>query len=143
MPRTLTLLLLSLAVAVGPASSAQRTKCRLSYDLEGWSAFYKVANGSGRITCSNGQAADVTIETRGGGISFGTTKVIGGKGVFSQVNDIRDLYGSYGEAVAHAGAGESAAARFMVKGNVNLSLHGTGQGISVGIAFGSFKIKPR
>ena len=31
--------------------------------------------------------------------------------------------------------------RVMMKGNVNLS--GTGQGINLGIAFGSFRIEPR
>ena len=42
-----------------------------------------------------------------------------------------------------AGAGGSVDARVLVKGNVNLSLAGTGQGINLGIAFGSFRIVPR
>ena len=33
--------------------------------------------------------------------------------------------------------------RVMMKGDVNLSLSGTGQGINLGIAFGRFRIEPR
>ncbi len=101
-----------LALGASSTASAAMTQCRLTYDLEGWSAFYKTSKGSGRITCSNGQSASVRIQTHGGGVSFGTNQVVGGKGVFSSVVDISDLYGGYAEAVAHAGAGRSVAARF-------------------------------
>ena len=37
----------------------------------------------------------------------------------------------------------TAAARAMAKGDVNLLLAGTGQGLSLGFAFGAFKIQPR
>ena len=87
--------------------------------------------------------ADVSIVTHGGGVTFGTHKVIDGKGIFSAVRDISDLYGGYAEASAHAGAGAAVDARAMMKGNVNLSLSGTGQGINVGLAFGRFGIKPK
>ena len=132
-----------LALGASSTASAARTECRLTYDLEGWSVFYKTSKGSGRITCSNGQSANVRIQTHGGGFSFGTNQVIGGKGVFSSVVNISDLYGGYAEAGAHAGAGRSVAARFMLKGNVNLSLYGSGQGVSLGFAFGGFRIEPR
>ena len=126
-----------------PAASAERIKCRLTYSLEGWSLLYKYSEGSGRIRCSNGQTADVRIVTHGGGITFGRHEVDDGKGVFSAVRDIDDLYGSYAEIDAHAGAGRSADARALVKGNVSLSLAGTGQGLSLGIAVGGFTIAPR
>ena len=126
-----------------PAASAEMIKCKLTYNLKGWSILYKYAKGSGRITCSNGQKADVAIVTHGGGISFGTHEVIEGKGTFSAVRDIVELYGGYVEATAHAGAGASADARGMMKGNVNLSMSGTGQGINLGFAFGSFSIEPK
>src|SRR5262245_2487966 len=126
-----------------PAESAEQIKCRLSYSLEGWSFFYKQAHGTGRITCSNGQASQVQIVAHGGGPTIGTQKVTDGKGVFSAVANIQELYGAYAEADAHAGAGASADARVLVKGNVSLSLAGTGQGVSLGVAFGSFRIAPR
>jgi hypothetical protein len=127
----------------GPVASAQLTKCRISYDLKGWSVFYKTSKGTGRITCTNGQSANVSLSAHGGGVTFGTFKVIGGKGAFSSVRDIVDLYGTYVEATAHAGAGGSTDARAMAKGEVNLSLVGTGQGVSLGVAFGGFTIQPR
>jgi len=125
-----------------PVASAGMTSCRLKFDLEGWSIIYKYAKGSGRITCSNGQAADVRIVTHGGGATLGTHKVIGGRGKFSSVADIKDLYGGYAEADVHAGAGGAATARVMMKSNVNLTLAATGQGINLGVAFGSFRIEP-
>lgn len=127
----------------GPVASAQLTKCRISYDLEGWSVFYKTSEGTGRITCTGGQSANVRLSARGGGVTFGTFSVTGGTGTFSGVRDISDLYGRYVEAAAHVGAGGSTDARTMAKGDVNLSLAGTGQGVNVGFAFGAFTIQPR
>ncbi len=127
----------------GPVASAQLAKCRISYDLKGWSVFYKTSKGTGRITCTNGQSADVRLRAHGGGVTFGTIEVIGGKGRFSSVRDIADLYGTYVEATAHAGAGGSTDARAMMKGEVSLSLAGTGQGVNLGVAFGGFTIQPR
>ena len=127
----------------GPAVSAEMTQCHLSYDIEGWSILYKTSRGQGRITCKNGQSADVKIVTHGGGATLGRIRVVDGGGSFSSVEDISDLYGSYAEATVHAGVGAAADARVMMKGNVNLSLSGTGQGINLGLAFGSFRIEPR
>lgn len=145
MTRFVSQLLVVCAVVVfgGATSAFAMTKCRMTYDLKGWSAIYKTSRGTGHITCSNGQEATVDIVTHGGGVTFGTSKVIGGKGDFSEVEDISGVYGSYGEATVHAGAGASANARVMFKGNVSLALSGVGQGINFGIAFGSFKITPR
>lgn len=126
-----------------PAESAELIKCRLSYSLEGWSFIYKHARGTGRITCSNGTTSQVRIVTQGGGPTIGSQRVTDGKGVFSAVRDIEELYGTYAEADAHAGAGGSVDARVLVKGNVSLSLRGTGQGLNIGVAFGSFQIAPR
>jgi hypothetical protein len=69
--------------------------------------------------------------------------VIDGKGKFSSVPDIADLYGTYVEVTVHAGAGGSTDARAMAKGEVSLSLAGTGQGVNLGVAFGGFTIQPR
>jgi hypothetical protein len=131
------------ALLLSAPASAEMTKCRMKYDLDGWSFIYRYAQGSGHITCSNGQSANVRITAHGGGPTLGTEKVIGGTGIFSQVSDISQLYGTYAEAAVHAGAGGSADARAMMKGNVNLSLSGLGQGINLGVAFGAFDISPR
>ncbi len=127
----------------GPVASAQSTKCQISYDLKGWSVFYKTSKGAGRITCTNGQSANVSLSAHGGGVTFGKFKVIDGKGSFSGVRDIAELYGTYVEAAAHAGAGGSTDARVMAKGEVSLSLVGTGQGVNLGVSFGGFTIQPR
>jgi len=126
-----------------PAGSAEMIKCRLKFGLEGWSFIYKYTKGEGTISCSNGSSAAVRITTNGGGLSVGSHKVIDGVGAFSQVESLDDLYGTYVELDAHAGAGGAADARAMMKNNVSLSLAGLGQGINLGITLGAFNISPR
>jgi hypothetical protein len=116
--------------------------CDMSFSLKGWSAFYKTAKGEGTITCSNGQSAKVRLKAKGGGISFGKSEILDGRGDFSAVFDIGELYGSYAQSEAHAGAGKEAGAQALTKGGVNLSLSGTGRGVSIGFAFGRFTIEP-
>jgi hypothetical protein len=135
--------MITCVLLAGPAAATQLAKCKISYDLESWSVFYKTSKGTGRITCTNGQSANVGLSARGGGVTFGTFEVIGGKGTFSGVRDIANLYGTYVEATAHAGAGGSTDARVMVKGEASLFLAGKGQGVNLGIAFGGFTIQPR
>lgn len=131
------------ALLLALPASAQTVKCELRYDMTGWSFFYRFGEGSGRISCTNGQRADVSVRAHGGGVSFGGQKVIGGKGSFSAVHAIDELYGTYFDMGAHAGAGRSVDARVMMKGTGNLSLSATGQGINLGFAFGGFSIRPR
>jgi hypothetical protein len=124
-----------------PASGAE-TNCTMTFDLQGWSAFYKTASGSGRITCDDGQTAKVAINATGGGLTVGKSKVSDGHGKFSPVSGIADLYGAYAMAEAHAGMGPSSSAQAMTKGTVSLELTGKGQGVDVGFAFGKFTISP-
>jgi len=137
------LIVCALLVFGGAMSAFAMTKCHMKYDLKGWSVLYKTARGTGHISCSNGQEANVNIVTHGGGLTFGRSKVVGGKGTFSEVEDLKGVYGTYGEANAHAGAGASTDARVMFKDNVSLRLTGAGQGVNLGFALGSFKITPR
>ena len=38
-----------------PASEALAlTKCRMNFELRGWSFFYRNSNGTGTVTCANG-----------------------------------------------------------------------------------------
>jgi len=111
----------------------------MEFDLEGWSAFYKTASGSGTIRCDNGQSAKVKLSSRGGGFTFGRSQ-IEGTGTFSEVDVIDELFGAYASATAHAGAGKSTGAQVVTKGTVSLALSGKGRGVDVGFAFGNLTI---
>lgn len=124
---------------------AKPTRCHLTYDVKGWSIFYKVARGAGQIKCADGQTANVSIVAHGGGISLGTEDVKRGRGRFSGTERIADLYGTYIEINSHAGVGADASvdARAMFKGSKRLSLTGRGSGFNLGFAIGGFTIKAR
>ncbi|HVR95757.1 MAG TPA: hypothetical protein VMW27_04035 [Thermoanaerobaculia bacterium] len=136
--------LLTLALAFGSAASARATThCQMSFDLKGWSIFYKVAKGTGTITCDNGQKANVTIEAKGGGLTAGRSQVRDGIGKFSEVDGINELFGSYVNASARAGAVKSVEAQALTKGEVSLALTGKGTGFELGVSFGKFTISRR
>jgi hypothetical protein len=128
------------ATAVFAADPAASVKCEMTFTMKGWSAFYKRASGTGRISCSNGQSANVKLEARGGGLTAGKSSIENGQGEFSAVKDISEVFGSYVAAEAHAGAVKSSGARAMTKGEVSLGLSGTGRGWDLGVSFGKFKI---
>ncbi|MCJ7452045.1 MAG: hypothetical protein MUO39_06155 [Steroidobacteraceae bacterium] len=122
------------------ATAGGDVACQLSFQLSGWSVFYKESSGSGTIKCSNGQSMAVKLEAKGGGLTFGKSTIDDGRGEFSGVSDISELIGSYASAEAHAGAVKSAKAQVVTKGEVSLALSGTGRGWDVGVAFGNFII---
>jgi hypothetical protein len=105
--------------------------------------FYKTSSGTGMVTCDNGQRLAVKISAKGGGISFGKSRIENGTGEFSGVDDIRDVLGTYATAEAHAGAVKSSKAQVMTKGEVSLALAGTGKGWDLGFAFGKFVLEAR
>ncbi len=141
LPRLLQLVFAgALACAALPAAAAGAADCELRFNLSGWSAFYKTGSGAGTVTCDNGQSMPVKIRTKGGGITFGKTNIVDGHGEFSGVSRIDEVLGTYATAEAHAGAGKSAKAQVMTKGDVSLALAGKGEGWDVGIAFGKFVI---
>jgi hypothetical protein len=117
-------------------------ECAMTFDLKSWSAFYKSSKGDGTITCDNGQTANVKIVAKGGGITFGKSDVIDGTGYFTGARRINELFGSYAQSEVHAGAGKSAAAQALTKGEISLVLSGTGRGVDLGFAFGKFTIGP-
>lgn len=130
------------AIALLVAAPARaETHCDLVFHLEGWSAFYKTARGSGRVVCDNGQVRRVAIRVTGGGLTFGRS-AIHGRGDFSPVADIREIYGDYANAEAHAGMVRSGAAQVVTKGTVSLAFAGKGRGVDLGFAFGKFTIAP-
>ena len=117
-------------------------ECTMNFDLKSWSAFYKSSKGDGTISCDNGQTAKVLIRAKGGGITFGKSDVINGTGNFTGVRRMNELFGSYAQSEVHAGAGKSAAAQALTKGEISLALSGTGHGVDLGFAFGKFTITP-
>jgi hypothetical protein len=128
-----------MTASVQPVYSA--TSCTMEFSLSGWSAFYETASGHGTIKCADGQSASVAISTKGGGLTFGKTKVADGLGTFSPVASIDELFGNYAKAEVQAGAGKSSSALVLTKGTVSLALAGKGTGVGVGFDFGRFTIE--
>ena len=133
---------LAAAFAFAPAQAGE-IDCQLSFSMSGWSVFYKTSSGEGTVSCDNGQRLAVRISAKGGGLSFGKSKIENGTGEFSGVRDIQDVLGTYATAEAHAGASKSTKAQAMTKGDVSLALAGKGSGWDVGVAFGKFVIEAR
>jgi len=143
MHRALTLALAAAVLAAGsvsPARADANIKCTLSFEMKGWSAFYKTASGSGTVHCSNGTALHVKLAAKGGGLTVGKS-VEAGTGEFSDVTSVEELLGSYVAAQAQAGAVKSAQVQVMTKGEVSLALSGKGRGWELGISFGELKIE--
>jgi hypothetical protein len=130
----LTASLASTADAAGPID------CELHFSMSGWSAFYKHSTGTGTVTCDNGKSMKVKISAKGGGLTFGKSRIDNGIGKFTEVYAIDDIIGGYATAEAHAGASKSASARVVTKGPISLALSGKGKGWDVGVAFGNFII---
>lgn len=128
------------AVLVGAVPAQALTKCDMTFTLEGWSVFYKESDGSGVVRCDNGQQVRVRLQARGGGLTFGRSKIVGGSGDFSPIADIDEIFGDYANAEAHAGMGVSTGAQVVTKGTVSLVLSGTGNGVDLGFSFGRFSI---
>jgi len=127
-----------------PAPSGERgplASCTMTFNLHGWSVFYKTAWGSGTIRCSNGEHARVKITAKGGGITFGKSDVLGGTGKFTGARNITELFGAYAQSEAHAGVGKSGDVQALTKGTISLALSGTGRGIDIGFDFGKFTIR--
>lgn len=142
-------LILSIALVAAtplPATTAQAAdiSCTLSYNMSGGGVFYKHSTGEGTIKCDNGKSLRIAIESKGGGLTFGSSKIVNGTGKFSPVLEIHDLIGGYATAEANAGNSESASkAQVVTKGSISLALTGRGTGRTVGVSFGSFIISER
>ena len=142
MKRVLVLVLLVTAFALAVPAQAD-TVCRMNFTMTGWSFFYRTADGNGTISCENGQTANVHVYSKGGGVTFGRSKIKDATGRFTAVDDIDELFGTYVQSEAHAGAGNSTKASALTKGTVSLSIVGKGRGVDVGISFGKFVIEKR
>ena len=123
--------------------NAEALTCKITYDIKGWSIFYKEYKGTGFVSCNNGQRASVSIVSRGGGLTIGKSQINKGRGSFSSLLHINEIYGTYIALNAHAGASASVEAQVMTKGEVSLALSGNGRGVDLGVALSGFSIKPR
>jgi hypothetical protein len=132
------------ALTALPAGNAYATdasvKCDMVYNLSGWSLLYKHAEGTGSVTCSNGEHANVKIAVVGGGLTAGKYRINNGKGEISHVHGIADIFGDYAQAGAEAGVVKSSQAQVLTKGTVSLALAGTGEGVNLGVSVGKFTI---
>lgn len=135
--------LLGGAMLAPQAHAAGNIDCELHFNLSGWSMFYKTASGNGTITCDNGVSIPVKITAKGGGLTVGKSKIVGGTGKFTGAYSVNDLFGTYGGAEVHAGAVKSSNAQVVTKGDVSLALAGTGKGWDLGVGFGNFVIERR
>ncbi len=144
MTKTFSLLALLAAASLAPqAQAAGNIDCELSFNLSGWSLFYKAASGTGTITCDNGASIPVKISAKGGGLTVGKSKIVDGRGKFTGAYALGDLVGTYGGAEVHAGASKSGNAQVVTKGDISLALVGTGEGWDLGVGFGNFVIERR
>lgn len=140
------LMLTGALLAAGGIFAAQamandpKLDCEMKFNLTGWSAIYKHAEGSGMITCSNGKSYPVNIVAHGGGLTVGKYKVENGTGKFSDVYTPADLFGDYAQGEANAGVVKSGTAQVLTKGTASLALAGSGEGVNIGISFGKFTI---
>lgn len=134
----------SMALPVASARAADaEVRCDLSFSLSGWSIIYKHAEGSGTVVCSNGQRANVKITVNGGGLTAGKYHIDNGKGDITHVHSIDDVFGDYAQAGAEAGVVKSGEAQVLTKGTTSLALHGSGEGINLGVSIGQFSITRR
>jgi hypothetical protein len=132
------------ALPVSNAHAADASvKCDLVYNLSGWSLIYKHAEGTGSVTCNNGQRANVKITVVGGGLTAGKYRINNGKGEISHVHGISEVFGDYAQAGAEAGVVKSSQAQVLTKGTVSLALAGTGEGVNLGVSAGKFTISRR
>jgi hypothetical protein len=121
-------------------AAAANLKCTIKFTMKSWSAFYKTSQGTGTIQCSDGQSAKVRLSAKGGGLTVGKSSIEDGRGKFSEVATMNELFGTYVAAEAHAGAVKTSDVQAMTKGDVSLALSGTGRGFDLGVELGALTI---
>ena len=134
-------ILISCSISFNVWAGKKGNSCSMTYKLSGWSFVYKQYDGSGYVVCGNGQRAHVKLASKGGGFTVGRSE-IEGTGEFTEVKDIKEIYGTYASVEGHAGAAKSAQGMALTKGIISLALSGTGRGIDIGVSFGGLRISP-
>ena len=123
--------------------SAQAQSCTLEYTMSGWSAFYSTYNGTGTVSCPNGQRATVNLSLKGGGFIFGTAEIKQGMAKIHNVANMNDVYGGSFAAGGTAGFINYVDGYWAPKGSKTVTLSGKGSGYSLGFSLGSLRISKR
>ena len=136
-------LILAAAAAAFLAAPAQAelAQCKMTFNMSGWSLAVKQMKGTGRVTCTNGQSASVTIEGTGIGFTIGKSDIVNGEGTFSEVKDISEIFGTYAQLEARGTANKGGAAQAMTKGEISLAIAGEGRGWEAGVSLSGLTIK--
>ena len=138
---TASALALAAALSTSAAQAAEANlDCTMKFNLTGWSAIYKHAEGNGTVTCENGQSMKVKISAKGGGLTVGKSHIDNGNGKFTDVHKMSDILGTYAQGEATAGAVKAGTAQVLTKGTVSLALAGAGEGVELGVSVGGFTI---
>jgi hypothetical protein len=116
--------------------------CSMTYKLEGFSLAYKQYDGTGEITCRNGQKAQVKLSSKSIGFTIGYS-VIEGEGHFTDVKYISEIFGDYISLGNHFGIKNSVDRQVLTRGEISLVLMGKGKGFDIGFTIGDLSIKPR
>ena len=132
--------LLRVVILMSFSYTAQAMDCNITYNLKGWSAFYRTATGSGVLSCSNGQSANVKLNLKGGGFTVGVIDITAGKGKIFGVKNINDVFGGHFAMGVHAGFVKSVEARLVPHKTGALRMHGKGTGYNLGFDLGALKI---
>ncbi len=133
---------ISLFLAHPAQAAAPMTSCTMTYKMSGFSLVYKQYDGLGNISCSNGQRAQVALASKSIGFTIGKSE-IEGTGVFSEVRNLNEIYGSFVALEGHAGATKSVDGQVLTRGEISLALSGKGRGIDIGVTLGALTISPR
>ena len=123
------------------AAADNAITCKMSYRLKGWSFAYKQYDGTGEVSCSNGQNARVLLASKSLGFSIGASE-IEGTGQFTALKDINEIYGLFASLEGHAGVTKSGSGQVLTRGVVSLALSGEGRGIDIGVTLGGLMISP-
>jgi len=116
--------------------------CSMTYKLEGFSLAYKQYDGTGEISCRNGQKAQVTLSSKSIGFTIGYS-VIEGEAYFTDVKYISELFGDYVSLGNHFGFKNSVDRQVLTRGEISLVMLGRGKGFDIGFTIGDLSIKPR
>ncbi|CAD6872272.1 hypothetical protein [Methylomonas fluvii] len=116
--------------------------CSMTYKMEGFSLAYKQYDGTGEITCRNGQKAPVKLSSKSIGFTIGYS-VIEGEGHFTDVKYISEIFGDYISLGNHFGIKNSVDRQVLTRGEISLVLMGKGKGFDIGFTIGDLSIKPR
>ena len=115
--------------------------CKMTYKLKGWSFAYKQYDGTGEVSCTNGERASVILKSKSLGFSIGVSE-IEGTGQFTELKRLSEIYGTFVSLEGHAGVTKSAAGQVLTRGIVSLALSGEGRGIDIGVTLGGLTILP-